>query len=431
MRKSEISNSYGKLPATVTSHAAPIHVDIVASPLSKDSPEQNYRGFLNLAILLLVVNNLRLIFENFLKYGFLISTPGKNVRLIEVLIIFIVIVSLFINLTAAYWIERGLLSSRRIEKNSTLLIILNCFLCLASPTAMIWYYFHHPVLGISLMMMVVILFMKLVSYHLVNHDLRTKKFEENSYDECKYPKNITFGNILYFWFAPTLCYQPVYPRIPKFRKSFFLKRVIEYISSLTMVYFLMEQYAVPTVMNSMKTMENFDLFGIIERMLKLSVSSLYIWLLMFYAFFHSFLNALSEVLLFGDRSFYKPWWNANSIEEYWRLWNLPVHNWFKRHVYYPLRSRHISVTTVQLIIFLLSAIFHEFLILVPTKITQFWSFIGMMMQFPMILMTSGYLKSRPDSSFGNFFFWISFCIVGQPMAILLYYRAWINKQYKF
>lgn len=38
-----------------------------ASPLSKESPEQNYRGFYNLAILLLFVNNVRLIIENYVS----------------------------------------------------------------------------------------------------------------------------------------------------------------------------------------------------------------------------------------------------------------------------------------------------------------------------------------------------------------------------
>ena len=29
------------------------------------------------------------------------------------------------------------------------------------------------------------------------------------------------------------------------------------------------------------------------------------------------------------------WWNATTIGEYWRLWNMPVHKWMLRHVYFP------------------------------------------------------------------------------------------------
>lgn len=65
-----------------------------------------------------------------------------------------------------------------------------------------------------------------------------------------------------------------------------------------------------------------------ERVLKLSIPSIYVWLLMFYGLFHSYLNMVAELLYFADRQFYKPWWNASTIGEYWRLWNLPVYQWF-------------------------------------------------------------------------------------------------------
>lgn len=58
----------------------------------------------------------------------------------------------------------------------------------------------------------------------------------------------------------------------------------------------------------------------------------YVWLAGFYVFFHVWMNLLAEVLRFGDRLFYKAWWNAVTFEAYWRLWNLPVHHWISRHV---------------------------------------------------------------------------------------------------
>ncbi len=125
---------------------------------------------------------------------------------------------------------------------------------------------------------------------------------------------------------------------------------------------------------------------IVERVLKLAIPTLYIWLCMFYTLFHVWLNLLAEVLHFGDREFYKvrpprsahlilgrrfsqtasalttrlcrvqtaswhfrrqtlrpliafgsrptkspfawlaqDWWNATTIGDYWRLWNMPVH----------------------------------------------------------------------------------------------------------
>jgi hypothetical protein len=46
---------------------------------------------------------------------------------------------------------------------------------------------------------------------------------------------------------------------------------------------------------------------LLERVLKLSVPVLYFWLVMFYMFFHLWMNILAELLCFGDREFYKDW----------------------------------------------------------------------------------------------------------------------------
>lgn len=51
----------------------------------------------------------------------------------------------------------------------------------------------------------------------------------------------------------------------------------------------------------------YNYLGILERVLKLSVPNLAIWLLLFFMFFHSFLNLTAELCRFGDRQFYKGW----------------------------------------------------------------------------------------------------------------------------
>jgi hypothetical protein len=44
----------------------------------------------------------------------------------------------------------------------------------------------------------------------------------------------------------------------------------------------------------------------------------------------------------------------------------------------------------------------------------------MMGQLPLVMITKFLYRKFPGSSIGNFLFWVSFCVVGQPMAILLY-----------
>ncbi|KAJ1839309.1 hypothetical protein LPJ73_006811, partial [Coemansia sp. RSA 2703] len=148
-----------------------------------------------------------------------------------------------------------------------------------------------------------------------------------------YPHNVTLRNFGYFWLAPTLCYQPSYPRIAgPISKSFVAKRVSELVIICITMYIIIQQYAVPTLIGSVKAIDTRNGFWLSERVLKLSVVSAIIWFLGFYAIFHAGLNALAEVLRFADRAFYLDWWNSVDLAAYWREWNLPIHYFCKRHI---------------------------------------------------------------------------------------------------
>ena len=123
-----------------------------------------------------------------------------------------------------------------------------------------------------------------------------------------------------------------------------------------------QQYMVPTLINSIDSVKNRDFFKICEIILKLSIPNSYSWILMFYGFFHLWLNLLAEISRFGDRSFYKDWWNARTISVYWKNWNLPVHNWMLRHLYYPLISFGCKKWLATVIVFGFSALLHEIII---------------------------------------------------------------------
>jgi len=194
-----------------------------------------------------------------------------------------------------------------------------------------------------------------------------------------------------------------------------------------MMSFMVEQYVVPLVENSVEPLDQMHLGYIIERILKLSIPNLYIWLLMFYSVFHCWLNILAEVLRFGDREFYKDWWNSTTLDEYWRTWNLPVHYWLMRHLYFPLRRAGCTRYQSAALIFCLSGIGHEIVVSIPCHTFQLWVFGSFMLQLPLMWMTSTYMKG---TKWGNLMFWFSFCILGQPLCILLYTHL-IYKRYSF
>ena len=51
------------------------------------------------------------------------------------------------------------------------------------------------------------------------------------------------------------------------------------------------------------------------------------------------LNLTGELLRFGDREFYRDWWNCKNLADFWRMWNMPVHNFLVRHISQPLTKR--------------------------------------------------------------------------------------------
>lgn len=279
------------------------------------------------------------------------------------------------------------------------------------------------------------------------------------YASCPYPRNISFSNLCYFWWAPTLIYQPVYPRTDRIRWGYVAMRGLEVFGLSIAVWIASAQYAAPLLQNSLDKMATLDLVSIVERVMKLSTVSLFCWLCGFFALFQSSLNGLAEIMRFADREFYGEWWNVSSVREYWTSWNKPVTNFMRRHIYSPLVGRGVPPALAQIIVFTLSAVLHELLVGIPTHnilgtlcfpVTWFRvamgmfgrgrlpvhvltsagvAFIGMMFQIPLIVFTDilKKIKGIRGEVAGNMIFWISFCLVGQPLGALLYFFAWHAK----
>lgn len=249
----------------------------------------------------------------------------------------------------------------------------NATLNLAITSFTVYYYIHHPGIGTLCQLHAIIVWLKTCSYALTNRDLRLAYLYPDAsdplpelYQSCPYPQNITLQNISYFWWAPTLVYQPVYPRTNNIRWTFVCKRMAEVVGLSIVIWIASAQYAVPLLQNSLDHVAALDLISIAERVMKLSTISLFCWLAGFFALFQSFLNALAEVMRFGDREFYSDWWNVSSVRIYWTTWNKPVYHFMKRHIYAPLIGRGVPPWLAQGIVFVFSGLMHELLVGVPT-----------------------------------------------------------------
>ena len=465
-------------------HTFVIHAKERKSCLSRESDSTpSFLGFRNLMVLMLVVSNLRLVLENFKKYGILVTLSGHEYRRQDIVLGWRLFLLVPCHLLVAYVIEfvaarqakaaiarikrnddpRARSNSQQREKRTfqlTWAIIaaahgVNATLNLYIATKAVYYHIHHPGIGTMCELHAVIVWLKVCSYALTNRDLRHALLDPSGcpslpelYRKCPYPNNITLSNLSYFWWAPTLVYQPVYPRTEKIRWDFVLKRVLETVVGTLLIWILSAQYAAPLLQNSLDMVSTLNFGAIVERTLKLSTISLACWLAGFFALFQSFLNALAEVMRFGDREFYSDWWNSSSLRSYWSSWNKPVFHFMRRHIYAPLVGRGCPKTVAQIAVFLFSGILHELLVGVPTHniigmscmpplclhlvLTTFClgvAFAGMLLQLPLIAVTDplAKMKGMDGRTLGNIIFWVSFCLVGQPLAALLYYFAWQAK----
>ncbi|KAI5779717.1 MBOAT, membrane-bound O-acyltransferase family-domain-containing protein [Geopyxis carbonaria] len=434
-------------------HIFAIHAKTRTSTLSHDADSApSFIGFRNLMVIVIfaVVGNLRLVIENYMKYGMLIGFDGsefsrEDVR-IGLVLYFLIPVHLFvgylIELVASHRAKRAQAQNKKDDNKDPKLRAawaliafahtINATLSLGITTSVVYWQIHHPLIGSLCQFHAVIVWLKLLSYAFTNRDLRDAFLEGAPtpaiYSSCAYPKNITINNLCYFWWAPTLVYQPIYPRSPSFRWPFFLKRCGETVALAIGIWFLSAQYAVPVLKNSLTAIGSLNIPVILERLMKLSTVSLVIWLAGFFMLFQSFLNALAEMLRFGDREFYTDWWNSSSVGTYWKMWNKPVYHFMRRHVYAPLQARGWKSNHASMMVFTFSAILHEILVGVPTHNIIGVAFVGMMFQIPLIAITMPLERMRgPASVLGNVIFWISFCLVGQPIAVLLYYFSWQAK----
>lgn len=346
-------------------HTAALHSKSRPSTLGHDATETpSFLGFRNLGLIVLIAGNLRLLLENIQKYGVLICVRCHDFRAQDVKVGLVLYTLVPCCLLLAYLIElfavyeartqrlraynarernrqenkdgdAATVDQDRDEKNRerkstsptrdeqdrfkmtwygiAAFHTANISFALILTSFVIYYHVNHPLIGTAVEMHAIIVWLKTASYALTNRDLRHAYLHPKTgeleaipelYQSKPYPENITFGNLCYFWWAPTLIYQPVYPRTDRIRWIFVLKRVGEIVALCVLMWVLSAQYAAPTLQNSLKALKEWDLAAMVERTLKLSTISLIVWLAGFFALFQSFLNALAEVTRFADRSFY-------------------------------------------------------------------------------------------------------------------------------
>ncbi|XP_073780974.1 diacylglycerol O-acyltransferase 1b isoform X4 [Danio rerio] len=328
-----------------------------------------------------VLSNARLFLENLLRYGILVDP-------IQVVSLFlkdpyswpaaclVIVCNAFI--LVALYTERKLAMGSISEKVGLLIYIFNLTIILCFPMVVVLKLPSiTPVGGAFALGIYTILFLKLYSYKDVNKWCRERtqakarslsrslscpsppSTSSSMQSYVSYPGNLSLRDIYYFVFAPTLCYELNFPRSESIRMGFLLRRLFEMLLLTQLLVGLTQQWMVPIIRSSMKPLQEMDYTRMTERLLRLAVPNHLLWLIFFYSFFHSSMNFMAELLRFGDREFYRDWWNSETITYFWQNWNIPVHKWCLRHFYKPLLRRGAGKLLSQSAVFFASAFFHE------------------------------------------------------------------------
>uniref|UniRef100_A0A023EY91 O-acyltransferase n=2 Tax=Triatoma infestans TaxID=30076 RepID=A0A023EY91_TRIIF len=418
----------------------------------------NFTGLINWAFLLLTMGGVRLLLENLIKYGILVDPEqwlivltGSQEGGVEhpslILVLYSIVpvaISLLIEKGLAEEIIEARIGMATHVANICIMIMLPMIIIYVKSTAF-------SLFGASTVCFIYsVLFLKMWSYVQVNlwcrnarnattkphlrrqsvsmSDLDNGKAGNNDTQEeehniVSYPDNLNVKDMLFFIFAPTLCYELNFPRTDRIRKRFLLKRLLEVVILMQLVMCLFQQWIIPSVKNSLIPFSKMDVVKATERLLKLSIPNHLVWLTFFYLMFHSFFNLMGEIMHFADRNFYSDWWNSNNIDTFWRSWNLPVHRWAVRHLYVPLVEQGFSKKFASLTVFFISAFFHEYLVSVPLRTFKIWAFMGMMGQIP-LSMFCRWVETKYGSRWGNIIVWASL-ILGQPLCIMMYYHDYV------
>ena len=304
----------------------PMHQKAEASYLSEEAAHQNYRGLLNLAFIILVISNFRLIVDNFVRHGFVLWDIFRNLNITGLLdgsighfpLVtgeLLIMLSVIITFTIEWVLSRRIVN----EHVGCFMHALNINGSLILSYAIVWFLRPSPITGVLLMMQSTVSWMKLVSYTHANSDYRnschdTHKATASLIDDAdendraiSYPSNVTMKDMAYFWFAPTLTYQIAFPRAENIRLLKVCSLLARIFIFAIFLVFLVTQTITPYLDKFLED-GDFSTIAIVATLLKLAIPNTYVWLVGFYLYFHLFLNLLAELLRFGDRVFYKDWW---------------------------------------------------------------------------------------------------------------------------
>ena len=187
----------------------------------------------------------------------------------------------------------------------------------------------------------------------------------------------------------------------------------QFFSCIFVTYYIVQRYLAPEFERFSTTEITIESF--LRSLFRCTVPGTVVLMFVFFAFLHSWFNAWAEMLRFGDRMFYKDWWNTTHFAGFYRTWNCVVHDWLYTYIYkemidtWKVRNKAVAA----LFVFAVSALFHEYIVMSSLKFF-----------YPVLFIEFGFFGVilffvRVNGRFSNIFLWTGL-MFGMAIMLSLY-----------
>lgn len=198
---------------------------------------------------------------------------------------------------------------------------------------------------------------------------------------------------------------------------------LEVIGVIFYLSFIFERFLIPFYRQF--GLVEIPLSGLVLSIFGTIMPSIIIFLCGFYCLLHAWMNAAAELLRFGDRMFYKDWWNASSFDVYYRTWNVVVHDWLYTYIYKDMYEHVLKGSRVgsTIVVFTISATVHEFIL--SFAFGFFYPIMFLMFEGAGVFFM--FVTKKEHKAVGNIIMWLSLCL-GNGIMFSLYNIEYFARQ---
>lgn len=281
--------------------------------------------------------------------------------------------------------------------------------------------------------------MKMHSYAVFNGELHTLKKKVENKEELPefvaeqgdlvkhllslYPKNLNVKDFFMYTMYPTVVYELEFPRTDKIRWGFAGRKIIATLGTFVCMIVIAQQSLLPIVVqaNAVRSTESLVTRAQQYPLIFLDVLPpfMIIYILTFYIIWDAILSSIAELTRYGDREFYRDWWNSSQWSKFARDWNVPVHSFLQRHVYTSSRLfLNLSKVQAMMFTFVFSSLVHELAMWVIFRRIRGYLLLMQLTQMPMQFISQmAFFRSKP--TLGLVMFWLGMA-VGPAILCSLY-----------